>query len=174
MAERMRCRCHQPAVKAAAVKAAVHPAVARVRATAQSPALAARDNPRLQPAQLLQLQRIFGNRVAQRIARRIQRRKLTDAEKAQDLQSDALKNDARLQQAYDDSPLLLEGETSGGVKTLQRALRDLGYPMPISFAKTGDADGAFGSETKSTVYKFQVDHHLVYRTASSAATPRDA
>ena len=33
--------------------------------------------------------------------------------------------------------------------------------MPISFAKTGDADGIFGSETKSMVYKFQVDHDLV-------------
>ena len=82
---------------------------------------------------------------------------------ASDLQSDALKNDARLQTAFDNSPLMTSGEKSEGVKTLQRCLRDLGYDMTVSFAKTGDADGIFGSETYKAVYKFQVDHSLVYR-----------
>ena len=119
------------------------------------------DRSRRRIATLLQVQRLLGNRATQGVVRRLQRKKLSEAEKAQDLQSDALKNNARLQQAFDNSPLLLRGETSEGVKTLQRALRDLRYPMPISFAKTGDADGIFGSETKSMVYKFQVDHDLV-------------
>jgi len=125
---------------------------------------------------LLDTQRLFGNRAAQAVVRRllaraaasgarrrVQRKKLTEEERAIDLQSAALKDDGRLQRAFDNDPLLSAGETSSGVKTLQRALRDLGYPMPISFAKTGDADGIFGSETRSTLLKFQTDQHLVYK-----------
>ena len=91
---------------------------------------------------------------------KIQYKKLTEEEKKADLQSAALKNDGRLQTAFDNSPLMTSGEKSEGVKTLQRTLRDLGYPMTVSFAKTGDADGIFGSETYKAVYKFQVDHSL--------------
>jgi Putative peptidoglycan binding domain len=94
---------------------------------------------------------------------KIQYKKLTEEEKAADLQSDPLKHDARLQTAFDNSPLMTTGERSEGVKTLQRALRDLGYPMAVSFAKTGDADGIFGSETYKAVYQFQVDHTLQYK-----------
>lgn len=96
-------------------------------------------------------------------ASKIQYKKLTEEEKKADLQSETLKNDARLQTAFDNSPLMTSGEKSEGVKTLQRTLRDLGYPMTVSFAKTGDADGIFGSETYKAVYKFQVDHSLVYK-----------
>jgi len=111
----------------------------------------------------VQIPQLLGNRAAQRIARQIQRKKLTEAEKAQDLQSDALKNEDRLQQAFDNSPLMRQGEIGQGVKVLQRALHRLGYSMPVSFAKTGDADGIFGSETNTTVHEFQVDHGLVYK-----------
>lgn len=123
---------------------------------------------------LLHQQRTIGNRAVQRLVRRlqvqppaggirvrVQRRKLTEEEKAADLQSDALKASPRLQQAFDNSPLLFKGETSDGVKTLQWALRDLGYQLPISFATTGDADGMFGSETRAVVLQFQIDQPLV-------------
>jgi peptidoglycan hydrolase-like protein with peptidoglycan-binding domain len=55
------------------------------------------------------------------------------------------------------------GEKSEGVKTLQRALKELNYPLPISFAKTGDADGIFGPETYGVLHRFQVDHKLEYQ-----------
>jgi hypothetical protein len=92
-------------------------------------------------------------------------RKLSTEEKAMDLQSDRLRDDVRLQQAYDNSPVLERGETSkeGGVKILQRALRDLGYDMTISFEKTGDADGVYGRETRDAVHQFQIDNDLVYK-----------
>jgi hypothetical protein len=85
---------------------------------------------------------------------------LTKEEKKQDLKSDRLKSDSRLQKAFDNDPSMKIQETSEGVKTLQRALKDLGYLMPISFRKTGDADGIFGDETRSTVKQFQSDNDL--------------
>lgn len=111
-------------------------------------------------SELAALERFRTSRVS---GPKIQYKKLTEEEKKADLQSDALKNDKRLQDAFDNSPLMTSGEKSEGVKTLQRALKELGYLMPISFAKTGDADGIFGSETYKTVYKFQVDHSLEFK-----------
>lgn len=90
----------------------------------------------------------------------LRRKPLTAEEKQEDLQSPRLKDDSRLQQAFDNSPLLKKNETSDGVKTLQRALKDLGYSLPISFKKTGDADGIFGDETESQVKQFQRDNHI--------------
>jgi hypothetical protein len=90
----------------------------------------------------------------------VQRKPLTDAEKLEDLQSPTLRNDQRLQQAFDNAPLLKKNETSEGVKTLQRALKELGYPLPISFAKSGDADGIFEDETEAQVKQFQRDNHI--------------
>ena len=40
------------------------------------------------------------------------------------------------------------------VQRIQRALREIGYPMSLSF-KTGDADGKFGDETFRAVQDFQ-------------------
>jgi hypothetical protein len=39
-------------------------------------------------------------------------------------------------------------------------LRDLDYPLPISFEKSGDADGIFGKETEGQVKQFQRDNHI--------------
>jgi hypothetical protein len=86
--------------------------------------------------------------------------RLTKEEKEQDLKSERLKYNGRLQRAFDNDPSMRIGEIGDGVKTLQRALRDLGYYMPISFRKTGDADGIFGDETRSTVRQFQSDYEL--------------
>jgi peptidoglycan hydrolase-like protein with peptidoglycan-binding domain len=85
---------------------------------------------------------------------------LTADEKAEDLQSDELRDDDRLEKAFDNAPVLKKNETSEGVKTLQRALKDLDYPLPISFEKTGDADGIFGDETLGQVQQFQRDNEL--------------
>jgi hypothetical protein len=79
------------------------------------------------------------------------------------LESARLAGDRRLQAAFHNSPAMSAGEVNEGVKTLQRALREMGYPMPISFAKTGDADGIFGPETRTTVLQFQVDQALIMR-----------
>ncbi|WP_425507986.1 eCIS core domain-containing protein, partial [Tahibacter caeni] len=91
----------------------------------------------------------------------VRRKPLTDEERAEDLQSPELKDDARLQEAFDNAPDMRRKESGEGVKTLQRQLRDLGYPMPVSFKKTGDADGIFGEETEGVVKTFQRDHGLV-------------
>jgi hypothetical protein len=88
---------------------------------------------------------------------RIQR--LTAAEKKEDLKSKRLRDDKRLQKAFDNSSAMRKDEVNEGVKTLQRALRDLGYPMPISF-EDGDADGIFGDETLATVKQFQIDQGI--------------
>lgn len=98
--------------------------------------------------------------VVQQNKNNIQRKKLTEEDKKEDLQSDRFKNIQRLQDAFDQSPMMQSGETSEGVKELQRALKDLGYDLQVSFAKTGDADGVFGSETKTAVKQFQTDNTL--------------
>src|SRR5262245_11482812 len=90
----------------------------------------------------------------------VRRKALSEAEKAEDLQSSRLRDDLRLQEAFDNAPVIEKNETSDGVKTLQRALKELGYPLPISFAKTGDADGIFEDETLAQVKQFQRDSHI--------------
>jgi Putative peptidoglycan binding domain len=184
MAKRKPCRCH--AAKTAAGARAVgraQPLVAAAKPCLAGlvgpvgPGLAPGHGARLCGPGWLQAQRVLGNLAVAREVRRLiaqrrssaaeparlQRKKLTDAEKSQDLQSEALKNSPRLQQAFDDAPLLSAGETSEGVQALQRALVKLGYPLPVSFAKTGDADGIFGSETRTAVVKFQTDQTLAYK-----------
>ena len=68
----------------------------------------------------------------------------------------------RLQSAANNSPTLAQGETSDGVRALQQALIDLGYPMPKSTASGFKApDGIFGSETRNAVVQFQKAQKLV-------------
>lgn len=92
----------------------------------------------------------------------VQRKTLTAAEKAEDLQSPRLRDDKRLQTAFDNDPPMVRGERSrtNGVKNLQRTLRELGYTLDTSFAKTGDADGIFGQETIAALIQFQTDNKL--------------
>lgn len=90
----------------------------------------------------------------------LQRKPLEAEQRAEDLQSAELRSDTRLQEAFDNAPEMKRKETSEGVKTLQRALRDLDYPLPVSFEKTGDADGIFGQETQDQVKQFQRDNGL--------------
>lgn len=70
-------------------------------------------------------------------------------------------NDERLQSAARNNPPLRQGTTGKSVETLQRALVELGFAMPIS--THGGAilgDGIFGSETAKAVKTFQSQQGL--------------
>src|SRR4029079_12987281 len=71
------------------------------------------------------------------------------------LTSPRFKDSARLQKAAENNPPLKIGEPKGdGVARVQQALSDLGYAMPITFAK-GGPDGIYGKETAAVVQQFQ-------------------
>jgi peptidoglycan hydrolase-like protein with peptidoglycan-binding domain len=73
------------------------------------------------------------------------------------LTSPRFKDSARLQKAAENDPPLKIGEPKGdGVARVQQALSDLGYAMPITFAK-GSPDGIYGKETAAVVQQFQKD-----------------
>ncbi|WP_257389460.1 peptidoglycan-binding protein, partial [Tahibacter caeni] len=110
---------------------------------------------------------------AQRARDVVRRKPLTPEERAEDLQSPELRDDARLQEAFDNAPDMRKYETSDGVKTLQRRLRELEYALPISFAKTGDADGIYGEETEGVVKDFQRDHGLAPTGVADRDTLRE-
>ncbi len=63
----------------------------------------------------------------------------------------------RLQAASTNNPPLRAGETGDAVMSLQEALFDLGFPLPISFPPGGGPDGIYGDETTGAVRQFQVD-----------------
>lgn len=66
-----------------------------------------------------------------------------------------------LVKASSNSPPLRQGAGGEGVRALQMALIDLGFPMPIS-TNNGQSlpDGIFGSETAKTVVAFQKANNL--------------
>jgi peptidoglycan hydrolase-like protein with peptidoglycan-binding domain len=109
------------------------------------------------------LQRLAGNAVvdglvAQAACQRtsVQRRSLTEEERAVDLNSERLRDDDRLERAFDNSPPMKFGETGPAVATLQQALVEIGFSMPRSTRKGAAApDGIFGSETLRVVKGFQ-------------------
>jgi len=73
------------------------------------------------------------------------------------LQSDTLKGNARLDQAAAGGPSVKKrppDEDPDAVARIQRALVELGHPLPMSFA-SGSADGIFGNETFNAVVAFQ-------------------
>lgn len=70
------------------------------------------------------------------------------------LRSPRFADNARLQAASENSPPMRPGETGEAVAILQQALVDLGFKMPVSFAK-GGPDGVYGGETERTVRQFQ-------------------
>jgi peptidoglycan hydrolase-like protein with peptidoglycan-binding domain len=68
---------------------------------------------------------------------------------------------ARLKTAEQNNPSLKRGETSDGVRVLQEALIDQGFPMPKSKPSPGaNADGVFGAETEAAVSAFQKRERL--------------
>lgn len=75
------------------------------------------------------------------------------------LKSSRFRNDPRLQAAVNNTPPLRIGERGVAVQKLQKALIDLGFPMPIT-TRRGTVDGIYGAETAATVRKFQAKHKL--------------
>lgn len=128
----------------------------------------AKSGPGLQRQVLLRLQRTLGNRRVQSMAKNLGRvsdqivqLRLTEEERAMDLQSPKYSGSMRLQKAYDNNPTMGSGERDiDAVKLVQQGLIDDGFDMPISTKKTGAPDGIYGQETYNTVYQFQVKYGL--------------
>ncbi len=76
------------------------------------------------------------------------------------LRSDRFRNDSRLQAAANNRPPIRQGERGRAVQTLQQALIDLSFPMPISTRRYGTPDGIYGAETAATVRRFQLKYGL--------------
>lgn len=76
---------------------------------------------------------------------------------ANPLQSTLLKNNNQLNLALKNSPPLRLGARGDGVKQVQKALKQLGFSMPISFPAQlgGEPDGAYGQETHNAVFELQ-------------------
>src|SRR5262245_33979943 len=69
--------------------------------------------------------------------------------------------DTRLQKVSENSPPMKRGEKGEPVATVQRALVDLGFSMPLTTG--GDTklpDGIFGAETEQVVRSFQQQNGL--------------
>ncbi len=69
--------------------------------------------------------------------------------------------DARLQQVSENNPTMKRGERGEPVATVQGALVDLGYKMPVT-TNNGrrQPDGIFGAETEGVVRQYQRDKRL--------------
>ena len=84
--------------------------------------------------------------------------RLTDVERQQDLTSERLASDPRLQSAFDNSPAMRIGERGDAVRRVQEVLVGDGLPMPRSTTPAGQLDGRFAAETRDTVRQFQSRH----------------
>jgi peptidoglycan hydrolase-like protein with peptidoglycan-binding domain len=83
-------------------------------------------------------------------------RQLTAEEQNVDLASEQLRDDSRLQKAFDNAPAMHFGERGDAVKKVQQALVDLGFEMPVSTQQGAEEpDGIFGPETFRTIKAFQ-------------------
>jgi hypothetical protein len=67
----------------------------------------------------------------------------------------------RLQRASVNNPPLSYGETGQPVRVLQKALIDLGFPLPKSTRKFNSPDGIFGDETVAGFKAFQIKNRLL-------------
>ena len=65
--------------------------------------------------------------------------------------------------AEKNSPALRKGKQGEGIRILQQALIDLGFPMPKSIHLYGSPDGIYGNETVKTVRKFQIANRPLSR-----------
>lgn len=77
------------------------------------------------------------------------------------LQCARFSSEPDLVKASSNSPPMRQGARGDGVRALQMALIDLGFPMPIS-TNNGQSlpDGIFGAETTKTVMAFQRANNL--------------
>jgi len=74
------------------------------------------------------------------------------------LSSPRFSNNETLVSAERNSPPLRKGSQGEGVRLVQQALIDLGYPMPSSTRRYGSPDGIYGNECIRVVRKFQGDN----------------
>jgi hypothetical protein len=77
-----------------------------------------------------------------------------------DLTSPRFAGNARLEAAYDNAPVMKQGEMGEAVALVQETLVDDGFIMPKSTKPNGEMDGIFGSETFNTVWYFQDKHDV--------------
>ena len=66
----------------------------------------------------------------------------------------------RLAEAAKNDPPMKQGEVGKPVRLLQRALIDLGYPLPKTVKKFGTPDGMYGDETRRRIWRLQDDEEL--------------
>lgn len=76
------------------------------------------------------------------------------------LESEILKGNARLEQAFGGGPAIRPApprDDADAVRRIQKALRQLGYAMTRSYAagQNGEPDGVYGQETADAVISFQ-------------------
>ncbi|MEM1048117.1 MAG: peptidoglycan-binding protein [Pseudomonadota bacterium] len=76
------------------------------------------------------------------------------------LASPRFSNNETLIAASNNNPPLRRGSRGEGVRLVQQALIDLGYPMPASVRRYGSPDGIYGTETVTKVRAFQSDQSL--------------
>jgi hypothetical protein len=75
------------------------------------------------------------------------------------LQSPRFAGDPILEACLNGQHRMLAPQIGEAVKKVQRALRDLGFPLPLTFAR-GDADGQYGDETARAVSRFKRDNNI--------------
>jgi len=90
----------------------------------------------------------------------IARKKLSETEKLENLVSVKYASNERLQQAFDNSPLMKIGECNEAVRLIQEGLVADGFAMPRSTLEDGELDGNFGTETYNTIMNFQSKHKI--------------
>lgn len=79
------------------------------------------------------------------------------------LSSPRFSNNQTLVSAERNSPALRKGMQGEGVRLIQQALIDLGFPLPISTRRYNSPDGKFGNETVDAVSKFQMANRPLSR-----------
>jgi len=79
------------------------------------------------------------------------------------LSSPRFSNNQTLVSAENNNPALRKGKQGEGIRLIQQALIDLGFPMPKSTRRYGSPDGIYGNETVDTVRKFQAANRPLSR-----------
>lgn len=66
----------------------------------------------------------------------------------------------QLQRASENRPPLRRGSSGGGVRLLQQALIDSGFPLPVSTRRHNSPDGIYGQETFEKIKAYQRRHTI--------------
>jgi peptidoglycan hydrolase-like protein with peptidoglycan-binding domain len=86
--------------------------------------------------------------------------RLTEEERADDLQSSRYAANERLQRAFDNDPPVKVFASGEHIRLIQEGLVEAGFELPGSTKPTGELDGVFGQETLSAVQGFQTEQGL--------------